>query len=199
MAHVRLAAYAAFLFILVLGGIATPGLTARHGPMDPAAAVTWPPSASLLVAEVVTGGVSASDEYVELTNAGSSAVDLAGLEVAYATSSGSTVTRKAAWTASLVLQPGAHLLVANALGIYAVAADATYSGGLAATGGAMVLRPTGGTTLDAVGWGDASSAFVEGAAAPAPATGRSIERRPGGAAGSTIDTNDTAADFAVNA
>ena len=39
----------------------------------------------------------------------------------------------------------------------------------AATGGAVALRVVGGSTVDAVGWGDAANAFVEGAPAPAPA------------------------------
>ena len=58
------------------------------------------------VSEVQTGGASASDEFVEVANQGAAPVDLAGLEVVYATSSGSTVTRKATWTASTVLEPG---------------------------------------------------------------------------------------------
>ena len=191
MARARLAAYAALMVVLLLGAAASPP-PSRSVAMGAAAAVGWPPSSGLVVDEVVTGGASASDEYVELRNAGPAAMDLAGLEVAYATSSGATVTRKAAWTASLVVAPGRHVLLANALGIFAAGADATYSGGLAATGGALVLRPTGGQPVDAVGWGDAVNAFVEGTAAPAPAAGRSIER--GGQ-----DTNDNLADFAVNA
>ena len=43
-------------------------------------------------------------------------VDLAGLEVVYATSSGSTVTRKATWAASTMLEPGRRVLIANAAG-----------------------------------------------------------------------------------
>src|SRR5688572_24307830 len=103
---------------------------ALDGP-GPLAAVTWPASTALLVGEVVTGGATASDEYLELYNAGPEAVDLAGLEVAYVTSSGSTITRKQSWSASLLLAPGAHLLLANASGIYAAIADGTYSGGFA--------------------------------------------------------------------
>ena len=155
------------------------------------AAVAWPPS-SLVVSEVETGGATASDEFAELANTGTLAVDLNGLEVVYVTASGSTVTRKAAWSSSLVLEPGRHLLLANAAGIHAPIADATYSGGFAATGGAVVLRAIGGTTIDAVGWGDATNAFVEGTAAPAPAAGSSLERRPGGLLGNGTDTNDNA-------
>ena len=79
---------------------------------------SWPTS-TLLISEVETGGASASDELVELTNAGASPVDLMGLEVVYATSTGSTVTRKATWAASTDLDPGRHLLIANAAGIHA--------------------------------------------------------------------------------
>ncbi len=159
----------------------------------------WPASSGALVAEVVTGGASASDEYVELTNAATSPVDLGGLELVYATSTGSTVTRKATWTSPRPLEPGQHLLVANAAGAYAALADATYSGGFAATGGALAMRPVGGTPIDAVGWGDATNAFVEGVAASAPPAGSSIERRPGGSAGNVTDTNDNATDWLIQA
>src|SRR3954447_9103073 len=166
--------------------------------MSAVAAVGWPQSTSLVVAEVVTGGASASDEYVELTNAGAAPLDLAGVELVYATSTGATVTRKAAWTTSAIVEPGRHVLVANGSGAFVAVADATYSGGLAATGGAVAIRAIGGATIDAVGWGDATNAFVEGSAAPAPAAGASVERRPGGTQGNSTDTNENAGDFVVN-
>ena len=194
MARARRAALAALVLVVFLGSVAVGAVSdARSAAARlagavgfvplPRAAVPWPASSSILVAEVVTGGASASDEYVELTNAGPGPVDLSGLELVYVTSSGSTVTRKATWPTSLPLDPGRHLLVANAAGTFAGIADATYSGGLAATGGAVVIRPIGGTAIDAVGWGDAVNAFVEGASAAAPPAGSSIERLPGGLAG----------------
>jgi outer membrane biosynthesis protein TonB len=206
MSRARRAGPVALPFALILI-LATASLaTAAHRPFEPArsgdvprvvaAAVAWPTS-TLLISEVETGGASASDEFVELANAGTLVVDLMGLELVYVTSTGSTVTRKATWAASRILDPGRHLLVANAAGVHAGSADATYSGGFAATGGAVVLRPVGGTPIDAVAWGDATSAFVEGTAAPAPAAGSSIERRPGSASGNGTDTNDNAADFQV--
>src|SRR6185369_15905588 len=148
---------------------------------------------------VQTGGASASDEFAEISNAGAVAVDLTGLEVVYATSTGSTVTRKASWTTASILEPGRHLLIANSAGVFAPIADATYSGGFAATGGAIVLRPIGGTPIDAVGWGDATNAFVEGSGASAPPAGSSIERLPGGELGNGTDTNENSLDFAVRA
>ena len=47
-------------------------------------------------------------------------------------------------------------------------------------------------SIDSVGWGDATNAFVEGTAAPAPPAGSSLERAPGGPAGNGTDTNDNA-------
>ena len=134
-----------------------------------------------------------------MANQGAAAVDLGGLELVYVTSTGGTITRKATWTSPTLLEPGRRVLAANSTGIYAGIADASYSGGLAATGGAMVLRVVGGAPIDAVGWGDAVNTFVEGTAAAAPSAGSSLERRPGGGAGNGIDTNDNAIDFFVQA
>ena len=53
--------------------------------------------------------------------------------------------------------------------------------------------------IDAVGWGDATNAFVEGVAAPAPAAGTSLERLPGGPDGNGEDTNDNATDWFLQA
>ena len=159
--------------------------------------VAWPVSTGLVLAEAVTGGVSASDEYVEIYNAGAVAIDLGGCELVYMTASGATTTRKAAFDSPLPLLPGAHLLVANSAGVYAPLADATYTGGLAADGGSLAVRHVGGAVIDALSWGTASNAYVEGAVAPAPAAKSSLERKPGAAAGNWVDTNDNASDWVV--
>src|SRR4051812_6735573 len=198
MERARRAAVAALFVVIVIASAvaaapppASPGLSPAV-----AAAVAWPTS-TLVVSEVVTGGASASDEFVEIANAGAATVDLATLEVVYVTSTGSTVTRKATWTTPRPLEPGRHLLLANSSGVFAPLADATYSGGLAATGGAIVIRPVGGTPIDAVGWGDAANAFVEGTPSVAAPAGSSIERLPGGGAGNGTDTNDNRTDWFV--
>jgi uncharacterized protein YdeI (BOF family) len=160
-----------------------------------ASLVSWPASAGIVLAEVMTGGASASDEYVEIANAASTPQDLQGLELVYVTASGSTFTRKANFTSSLSLAPCQHLLIANAAGIFGPLADLTYSGGIASDGGALVIRYLGGALVDSVGWGSAANSFVEGSPAPAPAARSSIERRPGGADGNRLDTNDNLADW----
>ena len=156
---------------------------------------------NLVVSEVVTGGASANDELVELYNPSTTALPLEGLELVYVSASGATVTRRVGWELGApTVAPGNHLLVANELGAFASIADALYAGGMAATGGSVALRIQGATTaLDAVGWGAAASTWLEGSPAPAPPAGSSIERLPGGDAGSTMDTGNNAADFAVRA
>jgi uncharacterized protein YdeI (BOF family) len=155
----------------------------------------------LVVSELTTGGSSASDEFVELYNPTSQQQSLAGLELVYVSASGATVTRKATWTVDdPAVPPGGHLLVANEVGIYAGLADAVYANGLAATGGSVALRVVGAPDgIDTVAWGTATSSWVEGTAAPAPAAGHSLERLPGGSAGSSRDTDDNLADFVERA
>ena len=177
--------------------VASATIAATLPPGPAAIGVAWTPSAGRVVAEGVTGGASASDEYVEIANAGPTDATLAECELVYVTASGSTVTRKASFVAPSFLVPGQHLLVANAAGIYGPLADATYTGGLAADGGAVALRRLDGTVIDAVGWGTAVNAFVEGTVAPAPPAKSSLERLPGGASGNTQDTNDNRTDFMV--
>ncbi|MDP9468720.1 MAG: lamin tail domain-containing protein, partial [Chloroflexota bacterium] len=153
----------------------------------------------LVVSEVMTGGASASDEFIELYNPTSATLPLEGLEVVYVTSAGTTVTRKAAWDADAAgMLAGAHLLIANAAGVFGSIADIAYENGLAATGGSVALRVQGGTSaIDAAGWGSAASPWLETRPAPAPAAGSSLERLPGGSSGSGQDTDDNLVDFAI--
>jgi uncharacterized protein YdeI (BOF family) len=154
----------------------------------------------LVVSELLTGATSASDEFIELFNPTAAALPLEGLEVVYVTASGATITRKATWPAGAAsVEAGAHLLIANEAGVYAALADATYAGGLAATGGSVALRILGASSaIDALGWGNTVSTWLEGTAVTAPAAGSSLERLPGGVSGSFQDTDDNLVDFIVS-
>ncbi len=166
---------------------------AANGAMVP----DWPVSTDLVVGEVLTAGQSGTDEYFELYNAGGADVQLGGLEVVYASASGKTVTRKRTWS-DRVLPPGRHLLLAHEEGVFADAADHTYSGGLSAAGGSIVLRHIDGPIIDSLSWGSAASEMVEGEAGPAPDSGQSLERKPAGDAVNGRDSNDTATDTRIN-
>ena len=177
--------------LFVLGILGTTVAVAQPG--GPLAVASAPTPDRFLVGEVMTGGESASDEFVELYHAGTEPYDLAFVEVVYVTASGAGVTVKASWSATLVMSPGQHLLLANGAGVFATLADATYTGGLSATGGTIAIRASG-VVLDSLSWGNAASDFVEGSAAGAPPAGWSAERAPGGVAGNGTDTGNNSAD-----
>lgn len=191
--------------VTLLAAVALPGVASVAGRTVDVPGAAEPVAGAapdhLVISEVVTGGASASDEFIEIHNPTSIARSLAGLELIYVSASGATVTRKAIWTeADPAVEPGGHLLVANEAGTYAAAADATYANGLAATGGSVALRIVGaGTAVDALGWGSAASSWLEGSPAGAPAAGHSLERLPGGAEGSGRDTDVNADDFVERA
>ena len=199
---VPLAAHRLFAALLSIGVLA---LAIDHAVALPATDVgaTGAPlvetTGHLVVSELMTGGAGASDEFIELQNPTSAELPLEGLEVVYVTASGATVTRKASWAAGVAGIPaGAHLLIANGAGIYAGLADVAYANGLAATGGSVALRVIGGATaIDAVGWGNAASSWLESQPAPAPLAGSSLERLPGGPVGSSQDTDDNLIDFII--
>ena len=151
----------------------------------------------LVVSEVVTGGASPSDELIEVYNPTAAALPLEGLELVYVSASGATINRRALWSLGAPLvPPGGHVLIANEAGIYAAVADAVYTSGMAAAGGSIAIRIQGATTaIDALGWGTAASTWLEAPVAPAPASGASLERLPGGPLGSTRDTENNLADF----
>lgn len=110
MDRARRAGLTALILVVLVSSAGGPG-----GSPALAAAVGWPTSA-LVLSEVQTGGASASDEFVEIANQAGTPIDLVGLEVVYATASGSTVTRKATWEASTILAPGRRFLLANTSG-----------------------------------------------------------------------------------
>lgn len=187
----------------------TSGLTARvlYGAIALAIVAGAVPDSSmraeggdhLVVREIAIGGASASDEFIELFNPAPAPLSLAHLEVAYVSASGATVSQRATWGADAPhVPPGGHVLLANEAGMYAAWADLLYGGGLAAAGGAVILRSVGAAVaIDAVAWGTATGSWLEGNPAQAPAPGFSIERATDPSDGRVLDTDDNATDFVV--
>jgi hypothetical protein len=139
---------------------------------------------------------SAADEFVELSNTGTAAVDIGGWKIVYRSAAGTSDTTLATIPTGTTLAAGGFYLLGGSAYAGAATPDQSFSAGLAATGGAVGVRDTSGTLIDGVGWGTAANALVEGAPAAAPpataAPGSSIVRLPDG-----HDTNANAADFTV--
>jgi hypothetical protein len=158
-----------------------------------------PPSSPLRVNEVSTGTTgSAADEFVELYNPGTTAVDVSGWKVVYRSAAGTSDATLATVPTGTSIAPGGFYLLGG--GGYAGSAtvDQSFATGLAGTGGGIGIRDTTGALVDGVGWGTATNALVEGTAAAAPpstaAPGSSIVRLPDG-----HDTDANASDFSVTA
>ncbi|MDY7041672.1 MAG: PKD domain-containing protein, partial [Chloroflexota bacterium] len=97
-----------------------------------------------------------------------------------------------------LVPPHSHYLLVHSTGYSGtVPGDATYSAGIADNGALAIVRVSDEVVIDSVGWGDTSTSFVEELPATAPASGESIERKPGGDEGNGQDTNNNAEDFQV--
>jgi uncharacterized protein len=168
----------------------------------------------VVISQVYGGnGATFANDYVELTNGGSTAVSVAGWSVQYASSTG-TGTFGGNGVVALpgtTLQPGQHLLVALAAsgtGAALPTPDASgtinissANGKLVLVNGATGLACNGGTVacsadqlaqiIDLVGYGNAD--FFEGAAAPALTSTTAALRAQDGCA----DTDNNAADFSA--
>ena len=154
---------------------------------------------ALLISSIATGGSSASDEYIVIEAVGAGGATIADYELVYTTASGTTTRRLVSFEGAAPLASGARLITANSLGSFSTGAFATWSEGLAASGGAVRLRLRATPTLvaDAVAWGSATpSAGGFGAPAPAASATTAIERRRG-ADLALINTENNSADFAL--
>ena len=141
---------------------------------------------------------SATDEFVELFNAGAGSADIGGYKLVYRSGAGTSDVALATIPAGTMLAPGAFYLFGGSGYAGAKPADQALSAGLAGTAGGIGLRDATAKLVDSAGYGTATNAFVETHAAAAPPStappGSSDIRLPDGK-----DTDDNNADFAVTA
>lgn len=158
----------------------------------------------LVINEVrATGAMSASDEFVEIYNAGSCEAVLAGWRLRYAAASsdgGTTPSQYWLGVAADRIPAGGYIVIPGSG--YTGGGPTTMTGlssGLGGTGGGVGLYAPDGTLVDRVAYMNAMSfnPFVEpsgGTPAANPPAGQSIARVPNG-----TDTNNNAMDFMVRA
>lgn len=154
---------------------------------------------SVRVNEFSTGtSASATDEFVEIINAGASGAEIGGYKLAYRSGAGTSDVTLATIPAGTTLAPGAFYLFGGSGYGGAAPANQSFAQALAAGAGGIGLRGATGNVVDSVGYGTATNAFVEAHAAlgpPATAVpGSSDVRLPDGA-----DTDDNGVDFTVTA
>ncbi len=163
------------------------------------ASLLWacPAVGKVVISEFRTRGPNGgNDEFIELYNAGTEAVDIGGYKVKGSSKSGSVGVR-ATIPAGTVMGPGTfYLLVNTGSSGYSgtVPGDQTYASGIADDGG-LALTDAADTVLDAVGM-SSGSAFQEGTnLATTPNSKEQSYERKTAACGPDQDTDDNAADF----
>lgn len=177
----------------------TPAPSATPTPTPTASPTPTPTVAGpVVISEFRTRGPSgANDEFIELYNNSDAAFDVSGWKIKGSNNAGNVTTR-------LTISPGTsipargHFLATNssASGYSgSVAGNQTYTSGITDDGG-IAITDAADVFADQVGL-SSGSAFKEGAVLTPLATNtdQSYERKPGGALGSTQDTNDNVTDF----
>jgi hypothetical protein len=170
---------------LARGGVGDGGL---HVPP-----ITCGGARHVVINELKTTGAPsvAGDEFVELYNPCVTPIDLDGSSLVYRSAAGTSDVLVLQLNQSIA--PGGYYLVAGPNYSNGGTPDQTYGAGkFLDTGGGVGLRDAAQTLIDSVGYGNATNAFVEGAAAPAPPAGDSIARTPNG-----TDTDHNNSDFVV--
>ena len=152
-------------------------------------------SAAILITRVQIAGDAINDEYVEITNAGTASVNLAGYQLAKETSSckeQSIILNTSKFVG--ILAPGKTLRIAHP-DARVDHADLLYSNKSTtlAADNTILLSDKSKTVIDTLGYGKACD--FEGSPAPNPAKNEQLARRKSG----TVyqDTGDNSADFVI--
>jgi hypothetical protein len=159
--------------------------------------VTGAQAPAIKVNEFSTGvSGAATNEFVELVNAGASPSDIGGFKVVYRSASGTSDTTLATLPPGALLASGGLYLLGGGGYAGGPAPDQSFGAAIAATGGSIGIRDSDGTLLDAVAYGTAANGLGEGIPAPAPpataSPSSSAVRLPDG-----HDGQDNATDFSV--
>lgn len=151
----------------------------------------------VIISEIQIGGVTATDEFVELHNPTALPVNLAGWRLSKRTASGNQTNLLTIFP-DIILPAGGYFLITHPTGYTgSVAADAKYSTSesIAANNTVVLFFDAGKTIVDLVGMGTASS--FETTTAPTPPSHQSIERLKD--ENGVIDTDNNANDFILAA
>lgn len=154
----------------------------------------------IFISEVLPGVPGNNNlELIELYNAADSLVDLQGWSLWYSLGSGQEETLVYSWDESAIIPGHGHFLLVRSGQDIGTIPDGTYDVSIFERKGGLLLRDSQGNAADQVGWGDAPEGFFAGSPASAPENGASLERRPGGDAGSAHNSSNNADDFIARA
>lgn len=150
----------------------------------------------ILISELLAGQPGANNtEFIELYNAGETAVDLAGWSLWYQTREDQTEALVYTWEERSDIPGKGHYLLVHEGADFGLIADATYQTALFEGKGGLLLQNAQGDVVDRLGWGEAPAGFVQGRPFSAFEKGQSLERLPGGDLGNGSNQANNEADF----
>lgn len=196
--------------VLVLALLLAVALAAPVNAATSSAPTGAPLANDIRISQVYGGGSNSSATYthdfIELFNAGVTAVNITGWSVQYASATGNSWTNKIDLTGTI--NPGQYYLIQGAGGANGIplpTPDAIASINMGATAGKVALVntttvqtgtcPTGAQIIDFVGFGTTANCYEGTGAAPAPSNTTADIRAGAGC----IDTDNNAADFTTGA
>src|SRR5688572_5341223 len=155
-------------------------------------------STTVVISEFRTVGPSGgNDEFIELYNLSNSPVDISGWTIRGSNTAGTVGIRMTILAGTTIPAHGHFLATNSAASGYSgsVPGNQTYTTGVTNDGGIAIFNAAA-VLVDQVGMSN-TSAYKEGTVlAPLTTnTNRGYERKPGGANGSTQDTDNNATDF----
>ncbi|MBX3223327.1 MAG: lamin tail domain-containing protein [Labilithrix sp.] len=147
----------------------------------------------VVINEIMTRGASAAHEFVELYNPNSCALSLGGWTLVYRSRMGTTDTALHAFAGGASIPAQSFLVVGSAqfAGPKDVSMNVGTTGKMAEEGQVGLINDSG-SLVDALGFGGATGAYVEGTAAGSPPVNGSVGRKSDG-----LDTDNNAADCRV--
>lgn len=157
-------------------------------------------SARILISEVQASGPDSNDrEFIELYNTSpDQTFDLDGMTLWYQLEEGEDERILYRWSETTLVPPHGHYLLGRQGQSFSQVVDSYFDIPLANSRGGLLLRSADDSPADSLAWGNDPQQYGEGALAPALARGVSLERKPGGEAGSGRDTDRNQLDFVLN-
>ena len=153
--------------------------------------------AKVLISRIQIGGVSTTDEFVELYNYASSSQNITNWSLRKVTSGGSNSYLISQFPESTILNPFSYYLVSHRdyTPINGASADLSYTNAstILAANNSLILQEDTDLIADEVGWGSVSTTI--GSPCANPPAGASLTRLPNDETGNFLDSGDCLQDF----
>jgi predicted extracellular nuclease len=152
-------------------------------------------STTLVISQFQVAGGTSADEFIELHNVSTNAIDINGFKLVYRSGTGVTDNLLVDWSGSTLIPTGGYYLIAATPGYDgAPTPDIAFgdggSGRISGASGGLALKNATDDIVDSVGYGSATNEFVETTPTPTPSANRSKSKLNNGCTDTDNNLND---------